>query len=757
MSAPIRRFCAHAHFYQPPRENPWLGEVEREDSAAPFHDWNERIAEECYGPAALGENLLSRLSFNAGPTLLDWMERRRPSLYRRFLEADRASAQADGLGNALAQPFYHVILPLAPRRDQETLVRWGLADFRARFGREARGMWLPETAVDDGTLDVLAAEGVEFTILDPAQAAATRNVGGDWTAADPDTLDPKLPYLWTSPRNPSRRLAIFFYHRRLSHEIVSGDALADPNALAAEVLRRMLGGDAAQLVSVASDGEFYGHHHKRGARALSRALDRLADEGVPATNYARFLSLFPPPREVRVSPRTAWSCAHGLGRWETDCGCRYRADWTQTWRAPLRAALDALARRLDGFYEDEAGRFFGDPWALRDAAHELLRVRGEGARRAWLDARAKRPLSREEASRALRLLALQRERLAMFTSCGWFFADVSAVETAQILQRAARACDLAHGLGEEVEEAFIERLASATSNIPALRDGATVYRRLVAPTRAGLDRAAAHAAVLDHVELARARVAPAFHVEREASRRVDKAGAAGRRPSLSIRPVRVEREETLESALFTAIVHRDDALDFACWTVPLSGAIVDPAELEGEFLRRDAAAFRAALDARFGPSRFGLDAVFGDDRRELARALTPAGALGPERALFLSRWCASVRAALDGGRDDDAVLELLAQARAHAFRPEELPWSGALEDALLERLEEAPGGGAAASRALRWLDALLPLGLVRGLWRLRDAQDRWEQALENAGPSAARDACRAFGERLNAAAPVETR
>jgi alpha-amylase/alpha-mannosidase (GH57 family) len=764
MTTPRRHVCVHAHFYQPPRENPWLGEVEREESAAPFHDWNCRIAEECYGPAALGERrgsdgraiadevLLSRLSFNFGPTLLDWLERRRPTLYRRILDADRASAAEDGLGNAIAQPYFHAILPLAPRRDQETLVRWGLSDFRTRFGRDARGMWLPETAVDDETLDVLAAEGVGFTILDPAQAASVRELGGEWRDVSPETLDPKLPYLWISPKDPSRRLAIFFYHRRLSLGVVSGETLADPAAFAEEVRRRMFDGDAAQLVHVASDGEFYGHHLKGQDRALALALDLLAAEGVETINLSRFLALFPPPRHVRIKPRTSWSCAHGLGRWERDCGCRSASlpDWRQDWRGPLRAALDALARRLDAFYEDDAGRFFAEPWALRDASAALWRETDPEARRRFLDSRARRPLSTEEASRALRLLALQRERLAMFTSCGWFFDDVSGVEAAQILQRAARACELAQGLGENVEEAFVERLAAARSNMPRLRDGAGAYRRLVAPTRVGLDRAAAHAALLDHVGLARADVAPALRVELGPSVRFERAAAGGRKPGLSARLVRIERPETLESAEWHAIVHRGDALDFAVWLAPRGGGTVDVARLETEFLRLDGDALRAALDARFGPSRFGLDAVLPDDRAELARGLTPGGALGPERAAFLSRWCAAVTAARGGGRGDDAVLELLDQARERAFLPEELPWAGALEDVMHERLADvlAGGGPAVVSRGLRWLDVLGAHGLIRGRWRLRDFQRRWSEALAESEPSAERDACRALGERL---------
>ncbi|MFI5363510.1 MAG: DUF3536 domain-containing protein [Elusimicrobiota bacterium] len=760
-----RHVCVHGHFYQPPRENPWLGEVEREDSALPFHDWNERIAEECYGPVALGaregsdgraiayENLLRRLSFNFGPTLLTWLERRRPSLYRRVIAADRSSAEPDGLGNAIAQPYFHVILPLASRRDKETLVRWGVADFKSRFGRAPRGMWLPETAVDDETLEVLAAEGIEFTILSPSQAAATRPVGGEWREETVETLDPKTPYRWTSPKDSSRSLAVFFFHQRISDGVVSGETLAGAEKFAHAVRARLLPGDSAQMVHVASDGEFYGHHHPGGEKVLALALDILASEGIGAINHSRFLDLFPPPHEVRVRPNTAWSCAHGLGRWERDCGCRLdrHAGWTQEWRGPLRAALDKLAHRIDAFYEDDASRYFEDPWAVRDASSELWLDRRPDAAKRFMAARAKRPLSDEEETRALRLLLLQRERLAMFTSCGWFFDDVSGVEAVQILQRAARALDIARLLGEDAEGAFIERLAEAKSNRAAFADGAGVYRKLVARTRVDPSRAAAHAAILDHLGLVPARWPSAFRIELGPAFRADKLGLAGRDRSLSARPVTAELSETRELGRWQVVVHRADRLDFACWLAPINA--FDAAALGAEFLALGDDHFREKLDARFGASRFGLDAVLADERAELSKALAPEGGLGPERAKILKRWIPSVMSARGAGRDDDAVLELLREARDAGFEAADLPWAGALEEELHRRLEEAleDGGGAKISRALRWLDALWGSGLMSGPWRLRDFQRRWAEKLESAGASAEKDACRALGERLGLA------
>ena len=332
-----RHLCVHGHFYQPPRENPWTGAVEREESASPFHDWNERIAEECYGPITLGahessdrralayDETLKSLSYDFGPTLLSWLERERPSILKRILAADRAAHAA------IAQPYFHNIMPLESRRDKETLVRWGLAEFRHRYGREAKGMWLPETAVDNETLEVLSAEGVAFTILDPKQAESVRSQNGIWTPMGADHLYSKMPYLWISPKDPTKKLVVFFYHRRLSRAVVTGDILSNPAHFAAEARSRLTPDDTAQMLQIASDGEFYGHHHKRTGRLLDHAFELLAADAITPIDHARFLSLGPPSHEVRIRERTAWNCEHGLGRWERDCGCRsaHLLQWKQ--------------------------------------------------------------------------------------------------------------------------------------------------------------------------------------------------------------------------------------------------------------------------------------------------------------------------------------------------------------------------------------------------------------------------------------------
>ncbi|MCM2304233.1 MAG: DUF3536 domain-containing protein [Elusimicrobia bacterium] len=756
-----RHICVHGHFYQPPRENPWTGAVDREASAAPFHDWNARIAEECYGPVTLGirggsdgrtiayDETLKRLSYNFGPTLLSWLERERPSILRRILAADAAT------GTAIAQPYFHNILPFESLRDKQTLVRWGLAEFRHRYKREAKGLWLPETAVDVETLEVLAGHGIEFTILDPKQGEAVRDLGSDaWVRLDAEHIDPKTPYLWVSPADPTKKLVIFFYHHRLSAGIVSGETLVSAGHFADAVRGRLWEGDAAQLAHVASDGEFYGHHHPGAERVLALTLDLLEADGIPAIDPARFLSLFPPPHEVRIRENTSWSCDHGLGRWDKDCGCRSKhlPDWDQRWRTGLRDALNKLAHRLDAFYEDDASRFFEDPWKVRDESSVLWLEPGDERASAFLKAHAKRPLLAEEERHALELLMMQRERLAMFTSCGWFFDDISGVEAVLCLTRAARAIDLAKLLGENPEEGFVERLAACRSNLPRFENGAKVWRTLVASARVGLPRAAAHAAVLDHLHLPapeppllRWTTGPAF--------RADKAGLAGRERTLSVRDVTVASRDTRQSADFHAVVHRADRLDFACWLAPRREAL-DPLQIGDQFIRLSDEDFRAAMDERFGPAGYGLDAILNDERAEVVKSLAGAGALGASRAAYLKRWVECLAAFRRGGEEDDAVLELLAEAEVHSFNAAELPWSYELEDRLHRHMEAViaePVDSARVSRALRWLDALWDAGLLAGTWRLRDAQRRWADALEGRGPSAALDACRAVGARLGLA------
>ena len=453
----VRSIVIHGHFYQPPREDPWLNQVAAEPSAAPYHDWNERIERESYravvaarvyapdGRIAHIVNTLASISFNFGATLLEWLERETPGTYAAVLEADRASrARHAGHGNAIAMPYHHVIMPLASRRDKITEVRWGIADFRRRFGRGPEGMWLPETAVDPETLDVLAAEGIAFTILAPhqvEQAPADGSAGRYRTSG-------------------GRSIALFVYDGPISHDVAFGSLLKDASAWAERLLAPGKRGHERRLVAVATDGETYGHHHKFGEVALAwvlRELERRRDARVE--NFAAFLARHRPEQEVKLVAPTSWSCAHGVERWRADCGCRMAPErpTQQRWRAPLREALDWLAGELHARFEQEGGALFAGSWAARDA-YGTDRT-GDG--------------------RARELLEMERNALRMFTSCGWFFDDIAGIETIQILRYAARAIELAGADAPRLEAGVLERLARAQSNERAEGTGRDVYRNHV--------------------------------------------------------------------------------------------------------------------------------------------------------------------------------------------------------------------------------------------------------------------------------------
>jgi alpha-amylase/alpha-mannosidase (GH57 family) len=500
------RFLAiHGHFYQPPRENPWLEEVEVEPGAAPYHDWNERITAECYaantaarlddGEARVVNNF-EKISFNFGPTLLSWLDRHAPVTYRKIVEADRTSREVrHGHGNAIAQAYNHVIMPLASRRDKVTQVGWGIEDFRHRFGRDPEGMWLPETAVDRETLALLGDAGIRLTILAPSQAQRVRRLGTDqWVDVGGERIDPRQAYHHTTMRG--RRLALFFYDGPISRAIAFEGAAASGETLAA----RLLAGfqperTDPQLVHVATDGESYGHHTPRGETALAAALAQLERTGgLALTNYGEFLAAHPPAHEVEIADGTSWSCAHGVERWRSDCGCRVgHPGWHQRWRAPLREALDWLRDQLDPFYETRLSTLLRDPWAARDDYIHVILDRSAESKAAFFARHERRPMDHRTRVEALKFLELQRQRLLMYTSCGWFFDDIGGLEAVQVLKYAARAIQLADDLGlKDLEPGFLRRLAAAPSNVPEMGNGAQVYRRLVLPIAVDFARVVAH-------------------------------------------------------------------------------------------------------------------------------------------------------------------------------------------------------------------------------------------------------------------------
>jgi len=486
----VERFiCVHGHFYQPPRENPWTDQVELQPSAHPYHDWNERITAECYRPLAeLGA--YARMSFDFGPTLLHWLERQEPEVYRAVLESDRRSAEIfPGHGSAMAQAYNHIILPLANHHDRVTQIVWGIRDFEWRFGRRPEGMWLPETAVDLQTLEILSEQGIRFTVLAPHQARRTCSLrDGQWKEIGRHGIHSTRSYLQRLPSG--KQIHLFFYHGSISRA-VSFERLATDGPRLAEKLQHGFYRDASepQLVSIASDGETYGHHHAGGDRALMEALRRIESEG-PArlTNYAEYLDKHPPEHEVEILEKSSWSCSHGIDRWWSDCGCNSGANpgWRQEWRTPLRNALDWLRDSVIPHYEESAGRLFKDPWAARDRSLELILDPSPETARKFFGTQARRPLTEEERRRALKFLDLQRQALLMYTSCGWFFDDVGGIEAAQILRYAARAIELAEELfGLPLEARFLEVLSEARSNDPAKGDGRKIYETMVRPVKAG--------------------------------------------------------------------------------------------------------------------------------------------------------------------------------------------------------------------------------------------------------------------------------
>ena len=501
--------AVHGHFYQPPRENPWLEIIETEESAHPFHDWNERITVECYRPNAHARvldgtskileiiNNYSSISFNFGPTLLPWLEKHFPSVYQRILEADRESVKRLGHGNAIAQVYNHIIMPLAIDRDKETEVLWGMADFERRFHRKPEALWLPETAVNNATLRVLVKHGMRYLILSPFQAARVRAFGGKkWTDVSQGRIDTTRPYRCFIRDASGKKLLdqfidIFFYNGTLSKEIAFGDLLKDGNTFCnrfAESYQESK--EKPQLIHVATDGETYGHHMKFGEMALAYALEKgFRAKGFELTNYGSFLKRFPPVDEVEIDegPKgegTSWSCSHGVGRWKENCGCSTGGEpgWNQEWRKPLRGALDLLRDELCQVFEREGEKIFQDGWEARRGYIGVILNRSPDAIKQFFDQYGAKGLDEKGRIKGLKLLEIQRHTLQMYTSCGWFFNDLSGIETIIVLQHAARAIQLAEELtGQGIEGKFLQHLSEAKSNLPEMGKGDQVYQRLAKP------------------------------------------------------------------------------------------------------------------------------------------------------------------------------------------------------------------------------------------------------------------------------------
>jgi alpha-amylase/alpha-mannosidase (GH57 family) len=487
-----RYVCIHGHWYQPPRENPFTGVVGDQPSAAPFANWNERITAECYAPNAQAEilgkegavrarhNNYAWVSSDWGPTLLEWLEEHAGDTYERIVAADKISVEHfEGHGTAVAHTFNHTILPLSNRRDKRTQILWGLADFQHRFGREPEGMWLPETAVDLESLELMAGAGIKWTILSPYQAAATLD-RGEWSDVIGGTVDPRVPY--TVQLFGARTISVFFYNGPLSQEVAFNRILEDGSILAKRLIQALGEPNGeAHLSHVATDGETYGHHHRHGEMALARAIEDLrADPDVSLTNYSEFLAKHPPTRIARIIEGTSWSCAHGVERWRSDCGCSsdQHPDWNQQWRAPLRESLDYLRDELIEVFESLGATVLEDPWAARDDYIEVLL--GESTD-GFLDGHCRPGVGEEQRRLALDLLEIQHRAMLMYTSCGWFFDDISGLEAVFVLRQAGRVIDLTRrAMGTDLEPGFLEILGKGQSNIDG-KTGRDVFEETVVP------------------------------------------------------------------------------------------------------------------------------------------------------------------------------------------------------------------------------------------------------------------------------------
>lgn len=491
----------HGHFYQPPRENPWLEAIEVQDSAAPYHDWNERITKECYSPNSASRIVDNRnriidivnnykyMSFNFGPTLLSWMEHFSPATYERIIRADIESREEHhGHGNAIAQVYNHIIMPLANEQDKQTQVKWGIRDFEYRFGRKPEGMWLAETAADDDTLRVLVENGIKFTILSPYQADKFREAGAkEWIDVSWGNIDPARAYRYYLNSDPEKYIDLFFYDGAISRSVAFDNLLLDGNKFNKRLMEGISDCRAfSQLINIATDGESYGHHTKFGDMALSYVLKiKAKDSGFTITNYAEFLEKFPPKCEVKIKQPSSWSCCHGVGRWKEDCGCSTggKPGWNQKWRKPLRNALDYLRDELAQIFEQYGPKYFDDVWAVRNKYIDVVLNRKENNILRFQRENFKEGLSDFDKVKAMELLEIQRQAMLMYTSCGWFFTELSGIETVQIMKYAARALQLAYRFTDkDIESKFLEILSEAKSNVPEYGNGKEIYERWVKPS-----------------------------------------------------------------------------------------------------------------------------------------------------------------------------------------------------------------------------------------------------------------------------------
>jgi alpha-amylase/alpha-mannosidase (GH57 family) len=637
MKTPAQKFiCIHGHFYQPPRENPWLEAVESQETAHPFHDWNERIAEECYTPntharilddtGRLREiiNNYEYISFNFGPTLMSWLERSVPSTYAAILNADAVSLKRrSGHGNALAQAYNHIIMPLASSRDKVTQVLWGIEDFKKRFRRDPEGMWLPETAVDNETLEILADNGILFTVLAPRQARKFRfSTDQEWLNGETVGIDPSTPYL--CQLSGGRSITLFFYDGPISQSIAfeqilnNGETFKNRLLDAFSPVRKW-----TQLIHIATDGESYGHHHRFGEMALAYCIEGLLSRpDVQLTNYGEFLEKFPPFAEAEIVERSSWSCIHGVKRWAEDCGCCsvQRPDWNQAWRVPLRKSMDFLADRVDTIFQAKGPAIFKDPWAARDAYISVI-LENHANSSKFLRTYAKPRLDHTQRILALELLEIQRNRMLMYTSCGWFFDDITGIESQQVLRYAARVIQCALQFDPELLDFFTKELAPATSNIKSQPKGDELFLERVWNQAADLAHVAGHVAISSAFE----NIPIEESIYCFSTKVIDMSReSSGRRSMLTGHLAVTSKVTTKNQEFIVAVVYLGE-VDLRCSVRPFEDKDsyeVLKRDLAKAFHRHSSTELIRLMDRSFPERYFSMKDLFSDQRRRIIGAAT---------------------------------------------------------------------------------------------------------------------------------------
>jgi hypothetical protein len=626
--------CIHGHFYQPPRENPWLEAVEPQPTAHPYRDWNERITAECYRPntaarvvdndnqiIAIVDNY-QRMSFNVGPTLMSWLEAHAPDVHDALIAADRAScARFGGHGSAMAQAYSHMIMPLASARDRATQVRWGIADFQRRFGRAPEGMWLPECAVDTASLESLAADGIAFTVLAPHQARAWRPPGGAWRTQPIDT-----GRAYRCPLPSGRAIDVFFYDGQTSQAVAFERLAADGHQVIARMTARgAVEGGGPTLCHIATDGETYGHHHRYGDMALAWALQQVERgwNGTRLTNYAEFRAAVPATWEVAIAEHSSWSCAHGTARWRDDCGCSGgRAGWNQRWRRPLRDTFDWLRDQAAAALDNVGKLLFRDPWGARDAYIAVVLDRTAAARDRFIAAHTAHLLDPEERVRALSLMEMARHAMLMYTSCGWFFDDLSGIETVQCMQYAARVAELLEDVGgASVEPELIDRLSCASSNLAEEGDGRQVWTRRVQPARIDPAKVCAHVAVRTLVEPDGEHSVDVYGYHVEFLDRSERRSGRTRMVAGTVR-VRSQLTEIATALCFAGLHLGEQHVTGGVRPPPAPGAwtgIVD--ELTGAFRTADVFAAQRAIASHFPGHELSLSSLLMGSRERVIGAV----------------------------------------------------------------------------------------------------------------------------------------